>query len=402
MCPHFGPCGGCQLQDLPYEAQLARKRETLQALIARALGRRAPKVEPLIGMPLDAEGHGPWGFRHKASFVFGPDRAARRGGFVMGHYEAGSKRIVPVHACPVHAPRANRIAFALRDRLQRAGVAAAGPGLAGVLRHIVVRTSRDERQAVAMLVVTRNDTALRAPMRGLLASADRPDGLYVNVHARPGPYMVGDDTKHIDGGTHVRETCADTAFLVSPTAFFQTNPEAADVLARLVMAAITARVPAGGDVLDLYAGSGLFALPLARAGYRVTAVEENLDAVRDGEANQRLNRIPRDGVTFVRARVEAALLAARDGRGIRRGGRLPAAPAAVVLDPPRQGCPRAVVDAVFRGLAARRVVYVSCNPEALATELPAILDAGYRITRVQPVDMFPHTEHIETIVTLDR
>ena len=253
-----------------------------------------------------------------------------------------------------------------------------------------------------MLVVTRNDTALRGPLRGLLASDDRPDGLYVNVHARPGPYMVGEETKHIDGARHVKEMCADTAFLVSPTAFFQTNPEAADALARLVIEAVQARVPTGGEVLDLYSGSGLFALPLARAGYRVTAVEENLDAVRDGETNQRLNRIPREHVTFVRARVEAALLPSREGRGVPRGLRLPATPPVVVLDPPRQGCPPAVVDAVFRGLAPGRAVYVSCNPEALATELPAILDAGYRITRVQPVDMFPHTEHIETVMTLDR
>ena len=401
MCPHFGPCGGCQLQHLPYDAQLARKQDVLRALLVRTLGRRAPRVEPPIGMPLD-DGEGPWGFRHKASFVFGPDPASRRGGCVMGHYEAGSKRIVPVRECPVHAPRANRIAFAVRERLQRAGIDAAGPSLGGVLRHIVIRTSRDEREAVAMLVVTRNDAALRAPLRRVLASEDRPDGLYVNIHAHAGPYMVGDETKHIDGRTHVKETCAGTSFLVSPTAFFQTNPEAADVLARLIIEAVQNTVPSGGHVLDLYAGSGLFALPLARAGYRVTALEENADAVRDGQANQRLNRIPREQVTFLRARVEAALPRARERRGAAGGVRVPEAAAAVVLDPPRQGCPPAVVDAVFRRLAPTRAIYVSCNPETLAAELPSIVDAGYRITRVQPVDMFPHTEHIETVVTLDR
>jgi 23S rRNA (uracil1939-C5)-methyltransferase len=400
QCPHFGPCGGCQLQHLAYAAQLAHKREVLHGLLVRALGDRAPIVEPLIQTPLEPSGGGPWGFRHKASFVFGPDPASRRGGFVMGHYEAGSKRIVPVRECPVHAPRANRIAFALRDRLARAGIDAAGTTREGVLRHVIVRTSRDEREAVAMLVVTRNEKALRSPIRGLLASDDRPDGFYLNVHRRAGPYMIGDETLHLGGRTHVKETCGGAAFLVSPTAFFQTNPGAADALARHVVAAIRESAAPGALVLDLYAGSGLFALPLALAGYAVRAIEENGDAIRDGEANQRLNRIPRDRVTFVRARVEHALPSSRRHRG--RDASLGRNLAAVVLDPPRQGCPPAVLDAVFRGLAPGRAVYVSCNPEALSAELPAILDAGYGMTRVQPVDMVPHTEHIETVVTLDR
>jgi 23S rRNA (uracil1939-C5)-methyltransferase len=321
----------------------------------------------------------------------------------MGHYEAGSKRIVPVRECPVHATRANRIAFALRDRLQRAGVEAAGGSPGGVLRHVIIRTSRDEREAVAMLVVTRNDKALRSPIRALLASDDRPDGFYVNVHDRPGPYMVGEETLHIEGRTHVKETCAGASFLVSPTAFFQTNPMAADVLAESVLGAVRESVPAGVRVLDLYAGSGLFALPLALAGYEVTAVEENEDAVRDGETNRRLNRIPRDRVTFIRARVEDAFApASARGRTAAPNARLRRDAAVVVLDPPRQGCPPAVLDAVFRRLAPRRAVYVSCNPEALATELPAIVEAGYRILRVQPVDMFPHTGHIESVVTVQR
>jgi 23S rRNA (uracil1939-C5)-methyltransferase len=392
-CPHFGPCGGCQLLDVPYEAQLAQKREVLRSLLERSLGHAAPAVEPVIGMAAPG-GQGPWGFRHKASFVFGPDPRTRRG-FVMGHYEAGSRRIVPVRECPVHAPRANRIAFALRDRLARAGISAAGPRLDGILRHIVVRTTHDEREAVAMLVVTRNDKALRAPLRAFLASDERADGLFVSIHSKPGPYMVGEDTLHIDGLTHVREQHTGTAFLVSPTAFFQTNPEAAAVIVRLVLEALSRGRVSGtpGAVLDLYSGSGLFAVPLAAAGHMVTAVEENAEAVRDGQANQRLNRIARERLQFVRARVEAiaADIAAR------REGRV----SAVVLDPPRQGCPQAVLDAVFRRLGPPLAVYVSCNPETLAAELPSILDAGYRIERVQPVDMFPHTEHIETVVTLD-
>lgn len=385
MCPHFGTCGGCQTQNVPYAEQLLAKRRELQRLLRGSLGRAAPTVLPLRPTPGDADGT-PWHFRHKAAFVFGP-LPRRESGFVMGHFAAGSNTIVPVETCPVHSARANALAFALRDLLARAGLGAAGSGPRDVLRHVIVRTTRDDREAIVMLVVTRNDKALRVPLRALLASPDRPDGLFVNVHDRPGPYMVGGETLRIHGRPQVRERLRNASFLVSPTAFFQTNPEAAALLLDEVLA--MAGTP--GRVLDLYSGSGLFALPLALRGSTVIAVEDNRQAVDDGRANQRLNRIAANRIRFIAARAEDA---------VRRFAR--ERPDLVVLDPPRSGCPAVVVDAVFEDLRPPRAIYVSCNPESLALELPRIVSAGYSITRVQPVDMFPHTPHIETVVTLDR
>lgn len=390
ICRHFGPCGGCQLQHVAYAAQLQRKRERLAALLRAGLGRGAPPVRPVIGMQPSPDGM-PWHFRHKASFVFGP--ASGRGrGLVMGHYAAGSQAIVPVVECPVHATRANRLAFALRDRLAHAGIPAAGPSLDGLLRYVIVRTTRDEREAVVMLVVTRNDRSLRAPLRAFLAGDEPPDGLLVNVHDRPGPFMVGRDTSTIAGRSQVRERVFDMTYMVSPTAFFQTNVEAAEVLARLVTDAVSQHACGRPlRVVDLYAGSGLFSLPLARAGHLVTAIEENAQAVRDAEANRRLNRIPAGHLHLVRSRVEDALV--RLTRS---------APDLVVLDPPRQGTPAAVIRAVFEAAAPPVVVYVSCNPTAFATELPAIARAGYTADPLQPVDMFPHTSHTEVVAVLHR
>jgi 23S rRNA (uracil1939-C5)-methyltransferase len=249
-----------------------------------------------------------------------------------------------------------------------------------------------------MLVVTRNDRALRAPIRAFLSSADPPSGFLVNVHDRPGPFMVGPHTACVHGRSHVREAVLGTRFLVSPTAFFQTSPQGADLLLGEVLARATPERPGRARragralaVLDLYAGSGLFAVPLAVAGHAVTAVEENAQAVRDGVANGRLNGGARDRLQFVCARVEDSL-----PRLARRSVDL------VVLDPPRQGTPAQVLEGVFAGISPARAIYVSCNPEALAGELPSILDAGYAIERVQPIDMFPHTPHIETVVTLAR
>ena len=382
-CAHFGACGGCQWQDVPYPVQLERKRASLTALLAAAVPSGLPDVAPVVPMPVGDDGM-PWSFRHKAAFVFGSGPR----GLTIGHFAAGGRAIVAVTECPVHGDRANRIAFRLHDELARAKVTAAGPRLDGVLRHVIVRTSADERDAVALLVVTRNDRSLRRPVRALLASPDRPDGLFLNLHPQPSPYMVGRTTLRLDGHAHVRERRIGPTFLVSPTAFFQTNPLAAAALVEIVLEA------AGRDrrrVLDLYAGSGLFALPLALRGHEVTAVEENRQAVHDAARNLAVNRLDADAVRWLGARVEDALPSLERRRAD-----------VVVLDPPRQGCPPRVLEAVFGRLAPPRAIYVSCNPEALAAELPAILAHGYQVASVQPVDMFPHTLHIEAVAVLDR
>lgn len=358
VCKHFGVCGGCTLPGVPYPEQLARKRQVL----SRLLGMEVP---PLIPSPKES------GFRNKVAFVFGP------GG--MGHYALGGQKIVRIDECPVHHERGNRIAFALRDQLARIPP--------GVLRHLIVRTTDDGREASAMLVVRQNHKALRAPIRKFLTSPARPDGFFVNIHTRPGPYMVGDETIKIEGRSHVKESVNGVSYLVSPTAFFQTNVGAAAELVKLVTTAT-------GDakrVLDLYCGTGLFSLPLAKAGATVTAIEENRQAIGDAEANVRINKLPAGRIRFMAARVEDALQ--------RVSG---ASWDAIVLDPPRQGCPPAVIDAIVDRIRAPKVVYVSCNPDVLAKDVPRIRKSGYRIDRVQPVDMFPHTEHIETVMVFSR
>jgi len=383
-CRHAAACGGCAWQHVAYLEQLRRKGAALDVLLRKAMGEKAPRVLPAIGMPVGADGM-PWGFRQKAAFVF----AESPQGLVMGHFARGTHDVVPVEECPVHAPRANRVAFALRDALLGAGVRGTGGGTEGLVRHAVVRTTRDESETVAMLVAARDDPSLETPMRALLDGTERPEGLVLNLHDRPGPYLVGRESKRVAGPGHVLETSLGPTFLVSPTSFFQTNVAAAATLVRLVAEALPGE--SGLRVLDLYSGSGLFGLPLALRGHAVTAVEESRKSARDAELNRRRNGVAEERLRLLCSPVERALPRFSPG-----------AFDAVVLDPPREGCPGEVVREVFGRLRPARAVLVSCNPEALARELPLAVEAGYRILRVQPVDMFPHTPHIESVTVLER
>lgn len=310
----------------------------------------------------------------------------------MGHYARGSRRIVVVRECPVHDHRGNRAAFGLFDAFERAGVAAASPvepygdrGIkAGVLRSLAVRVATAGPEVMATLVVANDrDKQLRAATRRGMEDPGAPTALHLNLHPRDDAFIFGRDTRRISGPERLRDEVAGTSFLLSPTAFFQTNVHAAAILVRLVLEAI----PHTAMVLDLYAGSGLFALPLAKRGQRVTAIEEDRSAIADGEASARLNRVPAGRCRFVVGRVETALASVRTAD-------------AVVLDPPREGCAPEVIRDLLGRVRPQRVVYISCNPEALARDLAEASAFPYAIDSVQPVDMFPHTAHVETVVTL--
>ena len=164
ICRHFGICGGCSVQNLPYAEQLAAKEEALLERLPQKLRKPGESLASPLFVGIERIDEAPRSFRQKVAFVFGSGPG--RSGLVMGHYHRKSHRIVPVEECPVHSARANRIAFALYDHLVRAGIRAAGLALsAGILRHLLIRTTQNDREAVAMLVVTRNDKSLRKPVR---------------------------------------------------------------------------------------------------------------------------------------------------------------------------------------------------------------------------------------------
>ncbi len=407
-CRHFGPCGGCTWQHIGYPEQLRLKQRLLQGLLDAALGAHAPSVRLTLGTPTP-DGGTPWGYRDKVHFAFGPGGRS----LVMGHYRRASRTVLPVEECPVHAEEGNRFAFVVRDALARARIrGATADGEDGIARHVVVRVSEGTGERLGTLVVTENVKALRrvtADVQAGIAPGDpgacQPRvGFHLNLHDRPGSFLFGRDTRRLFGLGEVREQVAGASYLVSPTAFFQTNVRAAEVLVREVIDALSdARYR---RILDLYAGVGLFALPLAREGRMVTAVEESREAMAGAAAALRVNRISGPSCRLIASRVEDAMDRLAGRRSARDYGS-PAGPDegcwdAVVLDPPRQGCPPPVLERIVHTLRPSRIVYVSCNPDALARDLARMPGAGYLFERVQPIDMFPHTAHVETVAVLQR
>ena len=394
-CPHFGPCGGCAWQHVDYAEQLRLKQRLLQDLLDASVGPSAPRVSATVPSPADGPGPTPWGYRDKVSFTFAPGEG--RAPLVMGHYRRGSRRVLPVAECPVHAEAGNRLAFALHDALVRGRIPGATPdATAGIARHVVVRAAETTGEWIATLVATANVKALRRVTADFLSSAAGEagrGGFHLNLHGRDDPFLFGPETRRLHGASEIRERVAGVTFLLAPTAFFQTNVRVAERMVQHVLAALT---PAAFPrVLDLYSGVGLFALPLAAAGAEVTSVEENRSAVAGAEAARRFNRLPASRLKLVGGRVEDATA--------RLAPRAAGAPFdAVVLDPPRQGCPPAVLAWILERLRPRGVAYVSCNPAALAGDLRGALARGYRADSVVPFDMFPHTAHIESIALLSR
>jgi 23S rRNA (uracil1939-C5)-methyltransferase len=213
-------------------------------------------------------------------------------------------------------------------------------------------------------------------------------GVHLNIQSDAGSTYMGRETRCLAGEPRLVEHVGGVDFHVSPDAFFQTNAYCADQLLKLVQKHIPDK--SASPILDLYSGVGLFSIPLAVAGHRVTAVEENPRAVSDGIETIRRNDVT--GCRFIQSRVQGCL------KTLPRDQRFQT----VILDPPRDGCPDWAVKILARGLRPRRIINVSCNPEALARDLEVLTQSGYRIREIQPVDMFPHTAHIETVTLLER
>jgi 23S rRNA (uracil1939-C5)-methyltransferase len=365
-CDHGGePCPGAPWQSLPYEEQLRHKQSQVSEALVRLGGLDGFELEPIE--PTVEQ----WRYRNKLEYSFGE----RDGELVLGFHERGRwDLVVDAEDCQLASERNNEVRNQIRDWAASQGLPAYDRrSHTGVLRNLVIREGRRTSQLQTRLVtspaeIPRPPVDLHTIVEGSGGGTDGPTGVL--------------------GAEYLEEELSELRFRISHGAFFQTNTEMAERL--YGVAAEMAGLSGGERVFDLFCGIGTLGLSLASRAGEVQGIEIVPEAIADAEQNARLNGIDNAHFRPGDARKEIRPLLEEAGR-----------PEVVVVDPPRAGLSKKVVRRLIE-CEAPRIVYVSCNPTTLAPNAAQLAEAGYRVRRVKPVDMFPQTPHIECVALLER
>ena len=316
--------------------------------------------------------------------------AQRQGQIVSGVYQSASHRIVPVSDCLIENTVADEIIVTIRSLLKSFKIRPYDEDTGrGTLRHVLVRRGWRSGEILVVLVTAHGmPPGKRNFVRALLQRHPDITTVVQNINAGQTSLVLGPHSEVLYGPGYIREQLGDFTFRISPRAFYQINPVQTEVLYRTALE--YAGLTGTETVVDAYCGTGTIGIFASRNAARVIGVENNRDAVRDAISNAKANRA--DNVRFYTADASDFL------QGMAKAGEHADV---VILDPPRAGSDERFLSAVTT-VAPERVVYVSCNPETLARDLGYLTRHGYRVERIQPVDMFPHTEHIETVVLLSK
>lgn len=393
VCAVWKKCGGCQYQGLSYAKQLKKKQEQAQKLL-KPFGR----VLPIIGM------EHPYYYRNKVHAVFGRTKS---GELVSGTYEAGTHKIVPVEQCLIEDEKCGEIIRSIRGLLKSFKIKTYDEDTGyGLLRHVLVRRGFQSGQIMVVLVLA--DIIL--PSQNNFVAALRklhPDitTIILNVNDKKTSMVLGEREKVLFGPGYIEDTLCGRVFRISSKSFYQVNPVQTEILYRTAveLAGLTGKE----RVLDAYCGIGTIGLIASDRAREVIGVELNADAIRDARANAKRNGIK--NAQFYAADVGDFMVKLADEQKetpLRGSARIVGANGgsvidAVFMDPPRAGSDEAFLSSLVR-LAPEKVVYISCNPETLARDLGYLTGKGYRAERIQPVEMFPWTGHVETVVGLQR
>ncbi len=399
-CEHFGVCGGCALQHLDYAIQLEAKREQVADCLSRLGNLPGVPVEPAVGSP-DL-----YGYRNKMEFSFSPTRwlearemAAGSPGdrFGLGlHVRRRFDRVVNVARCRIMPEWASEVLRRVREATRASGLPPYTTRThEGFWRFLVVREGANTGERMVHLITHRTPPGSeeeRAVDRTAAALDDSALGVTSLLHGvteRKASVAFCDEVRVLRGNPVIHESLLGLTFEIGPNTFFQTNTRAAEGLFDRVLD----RGAFTGDetVWDLYCGVGALSLPLARRAARVVGMELVEDSVTAARRNARLNGV--ENVEFLAGDIRTLLADPALAHAL--------PPDAVVLDPPRDGL-HADVTAALIALAPPRIVYVSCNPATLARDLALFTAAGYAAPSVLPVDMFPHTAHVECVAVLHR
>ncbi|MHA6533745.1 23S rRNA (uracil(1939)-C(5))-methyltransferase RlmD [Paenibacillus sp. BAC0078] len=426
-CPIYNQCGGCQLQHMDYTAQLAWKRQLVvdnlqrigklqiagtdssqdsrigegvrdgdgaeravadgevlsgQAALANPKASRTEGivVRPTLGM---AE---PWRYRNKAQVPIG----VTEGGLVGGFYSRGSHRIVDMETCLIQHEDNDQVVAAVKSIGKELGITAYDEETGrGLLRHVVVKKAFRTGEMMLVLVTNGRDIphqdAWIGSIRELLPQVA---SICQNVNTQRTNVIFGSETRVLWGRDVIYDYIGDVQFAISARSFYQVNPVQTEVLYGKTVE--YAGLTGNETVIDAYCGIGTISLFLAQHAAKVYGVEIVPEAIEDARGNARLNNM--NNVVFEVGASEDVIPNWKE-QGV--------TPDVIVVDPPRKGCDPRLLDTIL-AMQPERVVYVSCNPSTLARDLRVLEDGGYKTVEVTPVDMFPHTTHIESVILMVR
>ena len=399
-CSIARSCGGCEWLSVPYPIQLKRKQAQVEELLAPLANINNVTIESIRGMDE------PLAYRHKAATPFAPGKGRTvRSGF----YASGTHKIIASKECLVEDGRARAI---LNDVAYLAGQfnihAYQEDRGKGALRHGVVRCGYATDDVMLVLVVNGQHLPHEQEFVAALRKA-HPEltSIFLNVNQKRTNAILGRETRLLWGSTSMSDKLLDCTFEIGPTSFYQTNPQQTEVLYQLAIDGALAGSKLAdseqtGDaqasnlrVLDAYCGTGTIGLCLAHAteaqgiNLSLTGVDQVENNIQMARRNARNNKLEAEFICDDATRYMQAL--AKDGQNFD----------VIILDPPRAGSTPAFLKATAQ-LAQKKIVYVSCNVVTQARDLKVLLDSGFAIERVTPVDMFPHTKHVECVVVLSR
>lgn len=397
-CPAFGKCGACQMLDVPYERQLAEKQRCVEKLFPAAA--EAGCVRPILGMD------DPFHYRNKVVSPYAPARKHRRGkgrakdatkpggksSVLCGMYASGSHRIVETDQCLLENEAAKAATLAVRSLMEKWSIPPYDEDAnTGFIRHVIARAGRTGELLVT--VVTNGDAfpSSKSFCRELVRRVPQITTVVQNVNERATNVILGETERVLYGPGFILDDLCGLRFRISSGSFYQVNAVQAEALYDAAVALADAE--AEDAVIDAYCGTGTIGLVAAKRGAgRVIGVEAVADAVADARQNARHNGV--ENAEFACADA-GAFMSEMAAAGADEDHLV------LMMDPPRSGATPEFLDAACR-LSPARIVYISCDPKTQARDVELLMRGGYRIDAVQPVDMFPHTRHIENIVRLAR
>lgn len=387
-CPIYDQCGGCQLQHMDYTAQLAWKRQLVVDNLER-IGKLTVAgdnetqsggliVRPTLGMDE------PWRYRNKAQVPIG----VADGGLVGGFYARGSHRIVDMETCLIQHEHNDAVVSAVKSIGSQLGISAYNEETGrGLLRHVVVKKAFRTGEMMLVLVTNGHDIPHLDAWIGSICE-QLPDVVSIcqNINKQQTNVIFGDETRVLWGRDVIYDYIGDVQFAISARSFYQVNPAQTEILYGKTVE--YAGLTGNETVIDAYCGIGTISLFLAQHADKVYGVEIVREAIEDARANAKLNDM--SNVVFEVGASEDVIPKWKE-QGITAD--------VIVVDPPRKGCDPRLLETIL-AMKPERVVYVSCNPSTLARDLRVLEDGGYSTVEVTPVDMFPHTVHVEAVALL--